>query len=156
MASKYEADSVLKGTITFAIVSFDKNDEPQLEVGVNLTHKVLGDTLADPTEEISQDEITTFLYLGKMGDKADTRRGISRQAFQTLTGEKLDDDWTDKGYFRLQADHKKSIIPQIEGKDVLVKVSDDGKYLNLYFKRPKPVAQSLADLRKKMAERAAS
>jgi hypothetical protein len=153
-SSIIEADAKYQGTIEYAVVTESKQGHKQLEVGVTLTHRMLGDKVesSEDLEEIPETSAVLWLHLDEQGSSAETRRGIARTHLEAITGQRVEDNWTIGGYLRLAPDHPKSLVPLLEGKVVQVKAREYNSkfYYDLYFPRKKPAHKSLAELRKEM------
>jgi len=147
----------LLATTTYAVVFENQAGEKQLEIGWESAEKLLGDRLEDGTENVPSVDGVVRLHLDELGNNADTRRGITRNNLERLTGVRLEDSWeSDAGFLRLAAEHPHSLVPQLVGQKVVVEAKDGqrgGVFWNLVFPRQKAKGLTLDELKAKLAAR---
>jgi hypothetical protein len=145
---------VVSGTITYAVVTDDnKKKEKQLQIAVEVTKKLAGDKPGPADENVPPTEVVTFLHLDEAGDPESKRRNIARDRIAKLTdGVQIETEWTDAGFLRLIEDHPESLIPKIQGKEVLLKAREyNGKfYYDLYWPREKPKPLTMKEVLEKL------
>jgi hypothetical protein len=146
MSDKLQENEIGKGKILGIALGQNRNGQLTLTIEVSVEKRVLGDREDDPTEDVTPFTVFTNLHLDEDGDVEGKRRSMARDILKRLTGVELKDDLSDEGYLRLTEEHPKSLVKEIEDKEVMVKCT--GKYFNLYFPRVLPVRMTLADLKK--------
>jgi hypothetical protein len=150
-----KTDTKYAGCITYAVVTPNKDDQLQLELGIEVDRELCGDRLEDGVEQVSTTQALVWLHLDKDGNKPDTRRGIARDAIERLTNIRLADTWeTPDGYQRLLPDGENTIHPELVGKEVMVKTREYGGtvYADLYFPRKRPTGFTRAKLLERLAK----
>lgn len=148
------SDGILyRGKVTHAVVVENQKGQKQLEVGVELRERLTGNKVEDGVENIAAIEALTFLHLDEDGDAEEKRRKITRDRVTKMTGVELEMSWeVASGWLRLLPDHPESLIPVIEGKEVMVKSREynDKTYYDLYWPRERPKAMTMAEVKAKL------
>jgi len=164
-APKFVADDMVLGKITHVVLVEDKKHKLNLEIGFTSDKKLITGNKDDGTETVTGFDSYCRLFVDDcelkeednkdLFDKAVVRRGITRDAIQAVTGERLDDNWSEKGYQRLTPDAKGSVVPAMVGKEVIFKAREFNNSVmwNLYTPRPTPPAMNLKDLKEKLRKK---
>jgi hypothetical protein len=149
-------DTVYLGTIEYAVVTKDKKEERQLEVGFKTAKRLIGTKIEEGVEDVAELEHYTRLHLDGDTDAAQTRRGIARDTLKRLLGVEIDDSWeTETGYLRLLEDAPNSLIPELVGKEALFRAREynESIFFDFFSVRPRPKqVATYAELKAKAAK----
>lgn len=147
-----EDKQIYAGKVTYVTVCVDAKGARQVELGVLLDGKLLGQRIEAGVETIPETESYVRLHLDEAGDAEGKRRRIAREQLARLCGVELADTWEHPGgYLRLCEDSETSLVPDLLGLPVTVaakqSATSDSFYLNLYFPRERPKPLTAAQIK---------